>query len=289
MDRCGREDRRKREVMMLSPEQIAAYERDGYLSPLVAFEREQALACRLKLEAMERAGGGILHDRRRKMHLYLSWVDEIIHHPRILDAFEDLIGPDILLYHLTLWLKEPNSDARVSWHQDSTYFGLQPDGHVTAWIALSPSTVQSGCVKVIPGSHKTGQLRHHVGELEDNLFRTGQEIDIASDARTESIELEPGQFSLHHTWLHHGSMPNRSDDRRIGLGISYIPAHCRCTSAVRLTAMRVRGEDRYRHFDAESRPARDHDLDAFAFHGQAMQRWHHAREGLIAQAHAGTD
>ena len=270
----------------LSARQIEDYAERGYVSPLTAFTPEEAARRRARLESMERTQGGITHDRARKMHLYLRWVDEIVHHPRILDAVQDLIGPDILLYHLTLWLKEPNSDARISWHQDATYFGLTPPLHVTAWVALSVSDERSGCVQVVPGSHREGQLTHGIERTPDNMFRTGQRIDVPRDATVESLVLQPGEFSLHHTFLHHASMPNRSDDRRIGLGISYIPTQCRCSARQRLSAMLVRGEDRYGHFDFEPRPRHDMDPQGLAAHADAMARWHAAREQLIAEAHA---
>ncbi len=272
----------------LSTRQVEHYAEKGFVSPITAFSAGQAAACRSRLEAMERADGGIAPDRRRKMHLYLEWVDEIVHHPRILDAVEDLIGPDILLYHLTLWVKEPGSDARISWHQDSTYFGLSPALHVTAWVALSASDLRSGCVQVVPGSHRAGQVPHAMTHQQDNLLPKGQEIDVAPDAPVESMVLQPGEFSLHHTHLHHCSLPNRSDDRRIGLGVSYIPARCRCSARQRLTAMRVRGEDRHHHFDAEERPRRDLDPDGLVRHADAMARWHRAREQLFAEAHGGS-
>ena len=268
----------------LSARQIEDYAERGYVSPLTAFSREEAAGYRARLEAMERSEGGITHDRARKMHLYLRWVDEIVHHPRILDAVQDLIGPDILLYHLTLWLKEPHSDARISWHQDSTYFGLEPPLHVTAWVALSASDARSGCVQVVPGSHRLGQLRHGIERTPDNMFRTGQRIHVPDDTAVDSLVLQPGEFSLHHTFLHHASMPNRSDDRRIGLGISYIPTQCRCSARQRLSAMVVRGADRYGHFDPEPRPRED--PHGIAAHAEAMARWHAAREQLIAEAHA---
>ena len=294
----------------LSADQLAHYASNGYVSPVVAFSRAQAAAYRSRLESMEQRDGAIPHDRRRKMHLYLQWVDEIVHHPHILDAVENLIGPDILLYHLTLWMKEPHSEARISWHQDSTYFGLspapgrpKPDGHppwgdraqregawspaqhVTAWVALSPSDLESGCVQVVPGSHRAGQVRHGVGELAGNMLKTGQEIEVPADASIDTLTLRPGEFSLHHTWLHHNSLPNRSHDRRIGLGISYIPTDCRCISRQRLSAMLVRGTDRHRHFDQEVRPSGDMEAAALSRHADSMARWHRAREQLIAEAH----
>ena len=269
---------------LLTVDQVAQYRDQGYVSPVRAFPEAEAHAARDRLEHTERIHG-LPADRRRKMHLYLKWVDEIVHHPRILDAVEDLVGPDILLYHLTLWLKEPRTDAFISWHQDATYFGLSPAEHVTAWVALSPSSLESGCVQVVPGSHLGGQAAHGQERNAANMFATGQSLEVPADTPLDTLVLRPGEFSLHHTHLFHSSMPNRSDDRRIGLGISYIPARCRCSSAVRLSATLVRGTDRFGHFDLDPRPAADHDAAALTVHANAMRRWKDAREELIPQAH----
>lgn len=268
----------------LSAAALRQYRDRGYVSPLVAFDAATARGYRGALEAGERAHG-LAGDRRRKMHLYLCWADAIVHHPRILDAVEDAIGPDILVYTLTLWVKEPRTDAFISWHQDSTYFGLAPpDAHITAWVALSPSSVASGCVQVVPGSHQRGQLTHAAVADTANMFPTGQTIAVGPDEPLDLMLLEPGEFSLHHTWLVHNSMPNRSDDRRIGLGISYIPTHCRCTASVRLSATLARGVDRYGHFDLDPRPDADYDPRALAVHAEAVRRWHAARAELIPLA-----
>lgn len=269
---------------VLGPDEVAHYRDNGYVSPLRAFDEAAARGYRAKLEDGER-GHGLAPDRRRKMHLYLKWVDEVVHHPGVLDAVEDLIGPDILVYHLTLWMKEPQTDAFISWHQDSTYFGLSPAEHVTAWVALSPSSLESGCVQVVPGSHLGGQVTHAQKKDQSNLFATGQSLHVPVDAPIELMVLEPGQFSLHHTYLFHNSMPNRSNDRRIGLGISYIPTRCACSSKVRLSASLARGTDRFGHFDLDPRPAADYDPAALAVHAAAMQRWKDARAEMIPQAH----
>ena len=269
---------------VLGPDEVAHYRDNGYVSPLHAFDEAAARGYRAKLEDGER-GHGLAPDQRRKMHLYLKWVDEVVHHPGVLDAVEDLIGPDILVYHLTLWMKESQTDAFISWHQDSTYFGLSPAEHVTAWVALSPSSLESGCVQVVPGSHLGGQVTHAQEKDQSNLFATGQSLHVPVDAPIELMVLEPGQFSLHHTYLFHNSMPNRSNDRRIGLGISYIPTRCRCSSKVRLSASLARGTDRFGHFDLDPRPAADYDPAALAMHTAAMQRWKDAREEMIPQAH----
>ncbi|WP_165963201.1 phytanoyl-CoA dioxygenase family protein [Pigmentiphaga sp. D-2] len=271
---------------MLSAGQVDAYARQGYVSPVEAFSPRQARVYRDLLESAEQAGGGLSADRRRKMHLYLKWADEIVRHPRVLDAVQDLIGPDILVFHLTCWIKEPCTGAFVSWHQDSTYFGLEPAQHVTAWVALSPSNEESGCVQVVPGSHARGQQRHSAGGDAANMLNTGQRIDVPDDACIDLMQLEPGQFSLHHTHLFHNSMPNRSADRRIGLGISYIPTHCRCDSRQRLSASLVRGVDRHGNFDLDPAPVADFDPQGLRCHEAAMRRWHAARAELIPKANA---
>lgn len=269
---------------LLTAQNIEHYRERGYVSPVPAFSVDEALRYRALLEKGERANG-LTDDQRRKLYLYLKWADEVVRHPPILDAVEDLIGPDILVYHLTLWLKEPRSDAFISWHQDSTYFGLSPAEHVTAWVALSPSTLESGCVQVVPGSHKGGQIPHGVGKHAANMFATGQIVEVPGDANLDTLVLRPGEFSLHHTHLLHNSMPNRSGERRIGMGISYIPTHCRCSARQRLSVTLVRGEDRYGHFDHDPAPFADYDLAGIAVHARAMARWHAARAQLIPEAH----
>jgi non-heme Fe2+,alpha-ketoglutarate-dependent halogenase len=269
----------------LASDQVRFYREQGYLSPLRAFDVNKAGCYRALLESGEREHG-LAPDQRRKMYLYLKWVDDIVRDPTVLDAVEDLIGPDILVFHMTLWIKEPRTDAFVSWHQDSTYFGLSPAEHVTAWVALSPSSQQSGCVQVVPGSHLCGQIPHGQLKRSGNLFATGQTIDVPDNEALDYLLLEPGEFSLHHTYTFHNSMPNGSDDRRIGLGISYIPTRCRCSARERLSASLVRGVDRYGHFELDPAPTADYDQAAVQIHQRAMQRWHAARAELIPAAHA---
>ena len=114
---------------------------------------------------------------------------------------------------------------------------------------------KSGCMEVVPGSHKLGQLRHADMQDTDNLLSRGQTLAAEVDrSRTAYMAVKAGQFSLHHTHLVHNSRPNRSTQRRVGLGISYIPTHARCIMPTRVSAMLVRGADTYGHFDEERRP-----------------------------------
>jgi phytanoyl-CoA dioxygenase PhyH len=259
----------------LSPEQITHYERYGYLCPVDGFAAGQARAWCDKLEAFERSEGQKLgRGHNFKPHLLFPWVDEIVRAPQVLDAVEDLIGPDIRLFHLSVWPKDAGSGTYVSWHQDATYFALEPACHVTAWVALTDAPIESGCMEVVPGSHKLGQLPHAELQDTDNLLSRGQTLSADVDrSRTAYMAVKAGQFSLHHTHLVHNSRPNRSGHRRVGLGISYIPTWARCTSPLRVSAMLVRGQDKYGNFDDERRPVEEAGAAERAFHAEAVARF----------------
>lgn len=269
----------------LTQAQTERYERDGYVYPVDVFPREQALAYGAALEAFEQTHGFQLGKGYNfKPHLLFTWVDAVVHHPAVLDAVEDLIGPDIRLFHLSVWPKNAHDAAFVSWHQDATYFGLEPTEQVTAWVALSDAPVAAGCMEVIPGSHKRGQHHHHTDPSPHNLLSRGQTMSAVPDnPRTDFMAVSAGQMSMHHTYLMHRSGPNNTDHRRVGLGISYIPAHVRCRSATRLTAMLVRGADRYGYFDDEPRPVVDYGDAERAFHEKAVALFRQSNTEQAAQ------
>ena len=264
---------------VLSAEQVARYREDGFLCPLPALSATEARDCRRRLEAFEASQGRPLGQLpgqlRAKTHLLFPWLHDLVRHPAVLASVEDLIGPDLLVYHLTMWIKEPGDATFVSWHQDGTYFGLDPaDKHVTAWVALADSTPATGCVVALPGSHRRGQLPHVSHRSASNLLSNAQEVDVDVDGtRAVPLVARAGEFSLHHTHLVHSSAPNRGGDRRIGVGISYIPTRVRHVGPRRLTASLVRGHDRYGHFDPEPRPGADFDAEARAAHAEACARF----------------
>jgi non-haem Fe2+, alpha-ketoglutarate-dependent halogenase len=253
---------------LLSDAQIRAYRRDGYLCPLTALAPAEAARYRAQLEAAEAAaGGGLPGPYRHKPHLVYTWAQELIRHPKILDAIEDVIGPDILAWESVFFIKEPHTDDYISWHQDITYWGLETEGDVvTAWVALSPSTIESGCMRVVPGTHLREVVPHSDTFGAHNMLSRGQEIAVEVDeAHAVDLVLEPGQLSLHHVKIFHGSHQNRAADRRIGFAIRYLPPHVHQDVGAD-SATLVRGEDRCGHFELEPAPAFDLAPDAVACH-----------------------
>ena len=280
-------------IATLSPEQIAQYRRDGYLYPVECLSPEEVRHYRACLEDFEREQGDTFGKLpglvRSKSHLLFTWMDELVRHPKVLDAVESIIGPNILIYHLTSWLKEPNEPSHVSWHQDGTYFGLEPPEQVTAWIGLTDATPEMGFIKLLPGTHVIGQQPHDDTSTPGNLLSRGQTIRRKLDyEKYVLMPLRAGQVSLHHTHVVHCSEPNRTQRRRIGIGVSYIPTHCRLVNdGARVTATLVRGRDEYGHFDLEPRPADDFDPASRAVHAAAVERFFESNKLLAARRRSG--
>jgi non-heme Fe2+,alpha-ketoglutarate-dependent halogenase len=258
---------------LLTEAQIAQYEAEGYLAPIRVMEEGEALALRHKLEAVEAEMGGPLRgDLRHKTHLLFPFLAELVRHPSILDAIEDVLGPDILCWSSNFFIKEAADPAFVSWHQDSTYWGLSSPDVATAWVALTPSNDANGAMAVVPGSHKLDQMPHRDTFHRHNLLTRGQEVAVEVDeAKAVPLNLRPGEMSLHHVRLVHGSAPNPSFDRRIGFAVRYIPTHLRQLEGED-SATLVRGEDRFHHFEHEPRPKIDMDPELLALHRQIAER-----------------
>jgi non-haem Fe2+, alpha-ketoglutarate-dependent halogenase len=255
---------------------VRFYRENGYYSPLPAIGEERAGALRRRLENFEAVHGSPLKkEYRQKSHLLFPWLAELVRAPEILDVVETIVGPNILVWQTTFFIKEAQDAGFVSWHQDSTYWGLSEPEVVTAWVALSASTPESGCVRVVPGTHRLDQIPHRETGAPDNLLTRGQEIAVdvsASDA--VDMPLKPGEMSLHHIRTFHSSEPNRSRDRRIGFAIRYIPTRIRQTQVDGDSATLVRGTDRFGNFELERSPRGELDSDAVAYHRKIMSRRH---------------
>jgi len=259
---------------ILSAEQVANFERDGFLFPIRVMSEQQAGVYRDRLTEYERTTGEpIQSNMRHNVHLLFTWADELIRHPAILDAVEDVLGPNLLCWITNFFIKEANDPAFVSWHQDSTYWGLDPSDVVTAWVALSDAPVQSGAMKMIPGSHKWDQIPHKDTFDENNLLSRGQEIEVDVDDKDGvCMPLKAGEISLHHIRTCHGSEPNTTDHRRIGLAIRYIPSYVRQVNVARDGAVLVRGVDEFNNFEADPSPKTDLDTNAISAHTHSVQR-----------------
>lgn len=259
---------------ILTTAQVEQFRRDGYVHPIRIMSPAQAAELRRRLESFETSTGGPLKgDLRHKTHLLFSWLADLIHHDRILDAIEDLYGPDLLCWSSSFFIKEARSPGFVSWHQDSTYWGLSRPDVVTAWVALTPSTRANGAMEVLPGSHTLDQIPHRDTFDADNMLSRGQEVMVDVDpGRAVALELEPGEISLHHVRLVHGSAPNPSGDRRIGYAIRYIPTDVAQTAGGDDSAALVRGTDRHGNFRLEPRATSDLDPAFVALHRDLSAR-----------------
>ena len=257
----------------LSDADVARYRRDGILFPVDVMPPAEAQEMLQRLQAVERAQGGRLSGRNnQKPHLLHPWMDQLVRHPAILDAVEDVLGPNLLCWGSQFFAKDAGDTAYVSWHQDGTYWGLSSPDVVTAWVALTPSIPENGCMRVVPGT-QLRQVAHEDTFAQSNLLSRGQEIAVKVDeAKVVDVVLQPGQMSLHHVLIFHGSEPNQSDVRRVGFAIRYVPTHVSQTSGIRESAMLVRGVDEFGHFDHEMSPEADMHPAAVARHKEVIDR-----------------
>ena len=259
---------------ILSPQQVEHFYEFGYCAPVDVMSEDEAHTLKLRVETAEAAYPEDLSStNRNNPHLAFKCIDEIAHHPVIVDVVSDLIGSDILLYGSVLFFKEPRSAGFVSWHQDGTYMGIEPHTFVTPWLALTPSNAELGCIKVIPGSHKSGILKHHDTFGKDNILTRGQAIEDIDESVAVDLVLRPGQISLHHARTVHGSMPNRGDQRRLGVALQcYMRPECKQVLGENLAQV-VRGCHELSGYSILNRPVEDMDQVAAGERERANANW----------------
>jgi hypothetical protein len=210
---------------VLTKEQIEQYHDEGFISPVRVISESEALSIKNQLEQVEADFPDEINAQsRNNLHLSFAFLDALAHNTIIVDAMEDLIGPDIALWASVMFIKEPSSKQYVSWHQDATYMGLDSIDFPTPWIALSPSNRDTGCMTMISGSHHSEIQIHKDTFAENNILTRGQVIPEVDKSKAIDLILEPGEMSIHHGAIIHGSQPNNSDQRRIGFSLqSYVP------------------------------------------------------------------
>jgi ectoine hydroxylase-related dioxygenase (phytanoyl-CoA dioxygenase family) len=267
----------------LSADEVRRYEEQGYLCPVPALDDEEVRRFAAAYDEYEASLG---EERSRipprdqhvlfsETHVFLPWMHEMATRPRVLDAVEAILGPDLLIWNTRWFTKRPGDKTFITWHQDGNYWALDPPKVATAWIALSPSTDANGCMRVVPGSQSGDMLPHRDTFAADNALSRGQEIAVEVDeAEAVSLVLAPGEMSLHHVGIVHGSRPNTSQLSRVGVAVRFIAPEVR-QDVESAHAMLVRGEDRHGNFTLLEPPT----------HGTPDQLAERRRE-VVARMHA---
>ena len=237
----------------LNSNQLKQYNEEGYVAPLDILTTEEALEARNEIELIEKKmPNEIDKSGRYNVHLISPKLDAIVHNSKILDAVESIIGKNILVCSTTLFIKDPKQEGFVSYHQDAKYIGLEPHNWVTAWIAITDSNNENGCMRMWPKSHI--ELKDHNQKFnEGNLLTRGQTVEGVPESEVKPVELKAGQMSLHHPRIVHGSGINKSNDRRIGFVVqSYIGTNVKQVLGKNGVQI-ARGEDEFHYHEVINR------------------------------------
>ncbi len=265
-------------MIATSSKQLAGrFAAEGHAFPLRAMPGTEAAGFRARIEALEAGpiGHGLPAQRlyRFKPYLIFAWAAELVRHPGVLDAVEAVIGPDIMVWAAGLFIKEPRDATVIKWHQDGFHMGLSDnDAAVRAWVALTETSVANGTMSFIPGSHRSGFVPHAEDDSARHMALRGEHIPLPEGLdRAVPVCLAPGEMSLHHMRMVHGSPGNGTDARRMTVAITYLPPEVRPLSG-RDTATLVRGTDRHGHWLAEpALPRCEFDQDCRAAHRASME------------------
>jgi non-haem Fe2+, alpha-ketoglutarate-dependent halogenase len=266
----------------LPADKVAQWKHDGFLSPFPLLDAAELRACQQGVARYEAWLGSPINAHKemkwRSMpYLLLPWAAKLARDPRILDKVEDVLGPDILIFTSTFFIKEPHSPTIAAWHQDSTYYGLEPKEEVAVWVALTEASEAAGCMDALSFRGQPRQLSHVSRVVKDSVNRAAQVITEPLDESSPvAMPLEPGWFSMHHGLCPHRSGPNTSDHRRIGLGLNYIPTRARPSGSIRQAALLVRGTDRHGHFEPAAWPKHELGEKELATHERAMSLYRDA-------------
>lgn len=234
----------------LTRAEVEQYESTGFLHPIDALSADEADRYRLSYERVSALlGGSPKAVQLIQVQRYYDWAWELGHHPAVLDAVECVLGPDIILWSASVFPKRARDPGFVTMHQDGTYWGLEGGAVTTAWVALTDSRRENGCMRIVPGSQKSEILPHKDTYAADNLLTRGQVVEAECDeADIVDIELRQGQMSLHHVRAIHGSHSNGSDQPRIGFAARYVTPDVKPLNSGQ-SAVLVRGRDRFGHWD----------------------------------------
>lgn len=243
----------KTQVVDFSVEQ---YRDQGYTGPVCIFRPEEAgrlrsLFCRNIGQSEDssgptRANMSAWHHRHR-------WVYDLATHPGIVDRIVQLLGPDVVMWAVHFWYKEPHNAKYIPWHQDGAFWPMRPKKNVTAWVALGPTFLENGCLRIIPGTHQS--IADH-RDMDDDRSGFGQGLTVtpADESRAVNLEMEPGEAVFFNEATYHGSQANTSDVARVALSVRFTSPDVKFLidqwkDAGRIRTFLVRGEDRFHRND----------------------------------------
>lgn len=245
----------------LTPAQVEAYERDGILFPVPVLTPAALRRYRGAFDDLAARLGGKAQAVRQPQH-HFRWAYDLATEPAVVEAAAAVLGPDVVVHSAIIFCKEPDGKGFVSWHQDGLYKTLRAPHLTSAWIALADSTVESGCMRVIPGTHTQGTVAHKELVTEDNMLRNGQTVEDVDEDRAVDMVLRAGEMSLHHGDIIHGSNPNRSQHRRIGFIVRLVtPA----VESVNHPVIHACGEGDVSHLDLLQPPSADPEAGLASF------------------------
>jgi non-heme Fe2+,alpha-ketoglutarate-dependent halogenase len=256
----------------LTGAQRAAFDADGYVGPFDLLAPDELARCREQLAGHLTSAGGLVDARLRiNPHLLWVWVAELVRHPAILDKVQEILGPDLIAWRSVFFIKAARDPRRIEWHNDLAYWERSEEREVSAWIALTDSTTENGCVRVIPGSHR-GELfeRAMARSRSDRLMRMVVETEVGKDGGVP-IELLAGQFDLHHGGLLHRSPGNPTEKPRIGLAVRYVPSTVRAGGPY-TSATLVRGKD-FGLYELEPSIRFDYDPVTVGYHRRSLRSY----------------
>lgn len=249
------------------------YDTNGYYMPVDVLPQKMANEAALKIEKISNnPNHKIKHPWNLQSHLLANWIFNICVYPKVLDAVENIIGPNILIQSADIFIKTPSGSKYINWHQDANYWGLKPFELVTGWIALTDTFKENGCMSYLPKSHLNNKIKHTETFAPNSDLTKGQEINLNIDKNSEvPVILKSGQMALHHCLLAHASGLNSTESSRIGIAIRYLPTYVKQTEGPPLSMILVRGKDEFNHFKKDKIPEGDFDDFAISEHDKAMK------------------
>ena len=269
-------------LKILTEEDKRHWDRDGAIWPIDLLGESLACDYYSRFEKLEKSMEGEVQDKFKiKAHLPFPWLWDLVTKSRLADVIEDLIGPNIVCWGSSFFTKKARDPRFVSWHQDSTYYGLDPPESITAWIAFTEANRESGCMKILPGSHKGPSLLPHEETFEkNNLLARGQTIKGIDERAGLEMPLKAGQMSIHHNRTIHSSEPNRSSWPRVGYAVHFAASNVRQTQFKSASAIQIRGEDPDKNWLEDPYP--DFELSPESVKA-VEQYWERYRTAMTAQ------